>query len=78
VTGAKKPNRDEEKLDDEDEFVNDHFASSNSTLYKLLLDIYFPKIDCGLIQGSYKKEDVLLTKQHDKLIDSVVVELITL
>ena len=60
------------------ELASEHFAASRSELGKLMEAAYFPVIDCQEHEDLYSRDDDAIKREHEKLHDTLLVELMTI
>lgn len=81
MQGNKECSDDEEQEHhhvNDDHLLQEHFVETKGYVAKLLESVYFPKVDSTLNPRTIKKDDVKMYNQHEKIIDSIIVELVTL
>jgi hypothetical protein len=58
--------------------AREHFAFNKSSLAEILEDVYFPLICVQEHDNMYSRHDMALKLQHQKLIDTILIELAAL
>lgn len=60
------------------ELASEHFAATKSELSNLMEAAYFPVIDCQEHEDLYSRDDDAIKREHEKLHDTLLVELMTI
>ena len=58
--------------------AKEHFSVSKSGLTEILEQAYFPLIDCQEHADLYNRLDMAIKQQHEKLHDTLIIELTAL
>ena len=58
--------------------AKEHFAFNKSSLVEVLEETYFPVISPQEHKDMYSRHDMAIKQQHEKLVDTIVIELTAL